>query len=129
MAGPQHGTRAGAEFGAFCGEGHLAEVRKRKSQAWAGGQLLGPHLTSEERGGSPTGDAELLVLAPVLMLGEEHRSPLSGCRVRCLGTEGSTPEVVASSVSTAVGSGDSHTLDSTSSLKRIQNAKGHLDKG
>ena len=63
------------------------------------------------------------------MLGEEHRSPLSGCRVRCLGTEGSTPEVAASSVSTAVGSGDSHTLDSTSSWKRIQNAKGHLDKG
>lgn len=63
------------------------------------------------------------------MLGEEHRSPLSGCRVRCLGTEGSTLEVAASSESIAVGSGDSHTLDSTSTLKRIQNAKGHLDKG
>lgn len=50
MAGPQHGTRAGVEFGAFCEEGHLAEVRKRKSQAGAGGQLLGAHLTSEERG-------------------------------------------------------------------------------
>lgn len=54
MAGPQHGTRAGAEFGAFCGEGSLAEVRKRKSQVGAGRQLLGSLLTSEE-----TGDALL----------------------------------------------------------------------
>lgn len=37
-------------FGAFCGEGRLAEVRKRKSQAGAGRQLLGSHLTSEEMG-------------------------------------------------------------------------------
>lgn len=47
MAGPQHGTRAGAEFGAFCGEGRLAEVRKRKSQAGAGRQAASgtpPHL-------------------------------------------------------------------------------------
>ena len=89
-------------FGAFCGEGRLVEVRKRTSQAGAGRQLLGSHLTSED-GGRPTGDAELLVLAPVLMLGEEHGSPLSGCRLRCLETEGSTPEVVASSVTRVCG--------------------------
>lgn len=47
---PTAWDQSGSRVWSLCGEGSLAEVRKRKSQAGAGRQLLGPHLTSEERG-------------------------------------------------------------------------------